>query len=128
MLPTNRHEPELTSPLMTSRFVLIAVGIASFVVTLILSAWHGGLWDRSTEPPVTAAQPAPLPVLAAQPAQKAESPPVQPVVPEPVPAGTPAPAPTDNSSAADPDSDGPADSEPQRRERQREAARGARTR
>ena len=36
---------------MASRFLLIIVAAAVFVVTLALSSWHEGLWERSAEPP-----------------------------------------------------------------------------
>jgi hypothetical protein len=96
---------------MASRYLLFIVAAAVFVVTLVLSSWHEGLWERSAEPPVAATQPAPPPVPTPQPAVKADS--------ASVTAATP---------AVTPDSDVPSASEAEPPDRSREAPRGARTR
>jgi hypothetical protein len=118
---------------MSPRLTLTLLGTASFLVTLALSAWHDGLWERWAEP-VAVAPTAPRPVPAPYPVVKADSPRAQPVVPDPVPAAMPVAAvmpvaaPTDDSGAVPADPTAPEVSERQRQERHGEAARGARTR
>jgi hypothetical protein len=96
---------------MTARLVLI-LG-ATFVVTLVLVAWHDGVWERSVRP---------LPAAAP------ESLPVPPQLASPVPATLSVPALADHDAAVAPDSTAPPASERERSEGQREGARGARTR
>ncbi len=103
---------------MTPRSVpIIAAAAAAFVVTLVLSAWHEGLWERPAESPAAATPPAPQPLPAPQPAVKADPPPV------------PVPAPSQGGPAAGPDSTAPPrTSERDAAARRRDEARGARAR
>jgi hypothetical protein len=113
---------------MTQRFVLIMLGSASFVVTLALSAWHEGLWERSVEPRVAATQTALPAAPAPEPAARADSPRAQPEVPDPGPAAVPVPPPTDDTPAVSPDPTAPGVSDREPQERHGKGARGARTR
>lgn len=114
---------------MTSRIVFIVIAAAIFVVTLVVSARHDGLWfwERTVGPPVSAAQPTSQPPPVPKPMSTPTTPdpaPVRSPVPDPAPAATPVP---DEGSAPVADSTAQPATERDRSERQREA-RGARTR
>lgn len=111
---------------MTPRFVPAMVAAAGFIVTLMLVAWHDGLWERSAPTPVVAVPATPRPIPMPEPSVEAAATPVRQRAPDAAPSDTSVPAP-DAAPDVRPDSDNPPDSarEPAGRERQ---ARGARTR
>lgn len=108
---------------MNPRFLHIIVAAVVFVITLTFLAWREGLWARSAASPVAATKPAAQWVAVTRTAVKADSLPVQSAVPDTVRADVPndSPAVTADSITSPP-------SQPEPRERQREAVRGARTR